>query len=221
MRRREIAVDSGVSPVVGVMLMLVVTIIIAAMVSAFSGDVIQDQRQAPHSTLDISYRASVSDTDKTNTVPDYPASFTPNNGIIFRLTGGEPFSLRDITVQLKSGDSVINFDTMTYMNTSASSAVDTSKMTFLQSSDGDYTYFALPGGGDGRISVGDSFMIIADGCYDSTLAPEASVVKGRFLTWSPKDSAGTFKVQVDVPFEYTIIDQLSNKPIQRGTITIR
>ncbi|SAI89068.1 hypothetical protein MBBA_2224 [Methanoculleus bourgensis] len=212
--------DNAVSPVVGVMLMLVVTIIIAAMVSAFSGSVAQDETIAPQVTLSASYVSSIIDTDKTNTEPDHPASFKPNNGIEFRLSGGDSFSLRDITVQLKNGDSVINFDMNTLLNSTVA-AVDTSKLTPVKNSRGNETYFALPGRGNELITVGDSFRIVADDCYDSTLCEEKNVVKGRFLTWSPESSGGTFRVQVNVPFEYTIIDQLSGKPMQRGTIIMR
>ncbi|MDD1723691.1 MAG: type IV pilin N-terminal domain-containing protein [Methanospirillum sp.] len=48
--------DDGVSPVVGVMLMLVVTIIIAAVVSAYSGGLAAGQKKAP--TLDATARIS-------------------------------------------------------------------------------------------------------------------------------------------------------------------
>ena len=39
--------DSAVSPVIGVMLMLVVTIIIAAVVSSFAGGLVSGQQAAP------------------------------------------------------------------------------------------------------------------------------------------------------------------------------
>jgi FlaG/FlaF family flagellin (archaellin) len=211
--------DAAVSPVIGVMLMLVVTIIIAAMVSAFSGTVARDETLAPQVTLSVSYTSSITDTDKTNSIPDHPVSFKPNNGIEFRLSGGDSFSLRDITVQLKQGENVINFDMNTHLNSSA--AVDTEKLTIVKNSEDNDTYFGLPGGGDDLITVGDSFMIVADDCYDSTMATDKTIVKGRFLTWSPEDTGGTFRIQVDVPFKYTITDQLSGKPMQSGTLIIR
>ncbi|WP_298670137.1 type IV pilin N-terminal domain-containing protein [uncultured Methanofollis sp.] len=209
--------DDAVSPVVGVMLMLVVTIIIAAMVSAFSGSVAEDQTLAPQVSLSASCICSITDKDRTNELPDHSDKL--NNGIEFRLSGGDSFSLRDITVQLKNGDSVMNFNMKTHLNTSA--AVDKSKLKFIKDPEEKETYFALPGGGDELVTVGDSFRIVADDCYDSTLAEDKNVVKGRFLTWSPEGSGGTFKVQAHVPFEYTITDQLSGKPIQRGTLIIR
>lgn len=48
--------DDGVSPVVGVMLMLVVTIIIAAVVSAYAGGLSSGQKKAP--TLDGTVKIS-------------------------------------------------------------------------------------------------------------------------------------------------------------------
>jgi len=211
--------DDAVSPVVGVMLMLVVTIIIAAMVSAFSGTVAQDETLAPQVTLSVSYTSSITDDIKYNGVPDHRADFKPNNGIAFRLSGGDSFSLKDITVQLRQGENVINFDMNTYLNSSA--AVDTDKVTLVENPDGNNTYFGLPGGGDELITVGDSFMIVADDCYDSTGATDATIVKGRFLTWSPEGSGSTFRLQTDVPVKYTITDQLSGKPMQSGTLIIR
>jgi len=47
MEEKHIMIESAVSPVIGVMLMLVVTIIIAAVVSAFAGGIGSDQQKAP------------------------------------------------------------------------------------------------------------------------------------------------------------------------------
>ncbi len=47
--------EHAVSPVVGVMLMLVVTIIIAAVVSAFSGGLTSDTEKAPSASIDVRF----------------------------------------------------------------------------------------------------------------------------------------------------------------------
>ncbi len=47
--------SDAVSPVVGVMLMLVVTIIIAAVVSAFAGGLADDTKAAPTTSIDIGF----------------------------------------------------------------------------------------------------------------------------------------------------------------------
>jgi len=49
--------ESAVSPVIGVMLMLVVTIIVAALVSSFSGGLSDSAEPAPTTAFDISIRA--------------------------------------------------------------------------------------------------------------------------------------------------------------------
>jgi len=50
--------DVAVSPVIGVMLMLVVTIIIAAVVSGFAGGMISGQKKAPQATIQATYSQS-------------------------------------------------------------------------------------------------------------------------------------------------------------------
>lgn len=50
--------DDAVSPVIGVMLMLVVTIIIAAVVSTFAGGLANSQESTPAITLDVSIKNS-------------------------------------------------------------------------------------------------------------------------------------------------------------------
>lgn len=50
--------ESGISPVVGVMLMLVVTIIIAAIVSAFAGGALSGTSKAPQASIQGTYSLS-------------------------------------------------------------------------------------------------------------------------------------------------------------------
>ena len=57
-RRTNTKKDNAVSPVVGVMLMLVVTIIIAAVVSVFAGGLMTNQQAAPSLTMDITIKNS-------------------------------------------------------------------------------------------------------------------------------------------------------------------
>lgn len=89
--------DSGVSPVIGVMLMIVVTIIIAAIVSAFAGGMGSDQKKSPNAQFSISVD-------------------TGNGNITFKQTGGDVLSLDEITVQLEYNGPAItlsNADTPT------------------------------------------------------------------------------------------------------------
>lgn len=58
MIRKIQSADSAVSPVVGVMLMLVVTIIIAAVVSAFAGGITSETEKAPNVQIKATYSQS-------------------------------------------------------------------------------------------------------------------------------------------------------------------
>jgi FlaG/FlaF family flagellin (archaellin) len=79
--------DSAVSPVVGVMLMLVVTIIIAAVVSAFAGGMAGHTSKAPQASI-------------AATIVLPPAG----NQTVFAHNGGDAFDLKDIKVMFQSQD---------------------------------------------------------------------------------------------------------------------
>ncbi len=86
--------DEAVSPVVGVMLMLVVTIIIAAVVSGFAGGLASDETKAPQATLAMTeIVVGVEDTNTTNWEADNPSGFEANNGLLFEHKGGDSFAL--------------------------------------------------------------------------------------------------------------------------------
>lgn len=76
--------DKAVSPVVGVMLMLVVTIIIAAVVSAFGGGMIQNK--------DTASSASIS------------GSYSQYNGLVMTHMGGDSLETREIRVIIRPSD---------------------------------------------------------------------------------------------------------------------
>jgi FlaG/FlaF family flagellin (archaellin) len=74
--------DEAVSPVVGVMLMLVVTIIVAAVVSAFSGGLVTTEQKAP---------SMIAETKITNT-----GLFTGSNFIMTVKSVSEPIQTSDL-----------------------------------------------------------------------------------------------------------------------------
>ena len=76
--------ENGVSPVIGVMLMLVVTIIIAAVVSGFAGGMMQTKEPAP--------QASVS------------ASYSQYNGLTMTLDAGDSIETRDVRLYIRPSD---------------------------------------------------------------------------------------------------------------------
>jgi|WetSurMetagenome_2_1015567.scaffolds.fasta_scaffold668153_1 archaeal type IV pilus assembly protein PilA len=79
--------EHAVSPVVGVMLMLVVTIIIAAVVSAFAGGLGGSQQKAPQASIDVQIKTNADDTmSGTNTV------------MTFTELSGDPIQTKDLAI---------------------------------------------------------------------------------------------------------------------------
>ena len=79
--------DHAVSPVVGVMLMLVVTIIIAAVVSAFAGGLATGKEKAPQASIDVQIRTNADDTmSGTNTI------------MTFTELSGDPILTKDVAI---------------------------------------------------------------------------------------------------------------------------
>lgn len=85
--------DAAVSPVVGVMLMLVVTVIIAAVVSSFASGLADDDAKAPDAQ--IGFVGPV-------LVPKF-------QGLEFEHLGGEPVDMRDLQIQLRCGNTQCEF----------------------------------------------------------------------------------------------------------------
>ena len=76
--------DDAVSPVVGVMLMLVVTLIIAAVVAAFASGVTADVEKAPNTVLDVKI---------------YENYMNSYSSIQVKSIGGEPISTEDMVIK--------------------------------------------------------------------------------------------------------------------------
>ncbi|MDO9324437.1 MAG: type IV pilin [Methanoregula sp.] len=76
--------DNAISPVVGVMLMLVVVIIIAAIVSAFAGAVVQTGDKTPQATIQGKYRQA--------------------GGLELIHAGGDELVTKDIQIVIRKSD---------------------------------------------------------------------------------------------------------------------
>ncbi len=96
--RRMSRSEDAVSPVIGVMLMIVVTVIIAAVVSAFTGGIGIEEHKVPNAALEVT--------------PDLDG----NGTIEFHQEGGSVLDIDEILVQLECEGRTItlsNGDTMT------------------------------------------------------------------------------------------------------------
>ena len=80
--------ENAVSPVVGVMLMLVVTIIIAAVVSAFSGGLTSGTEKAPQASISVKFME-----DDGGMGPAYVET-----KMVFEHMSGDPIPTRDVNI---------------------------------------------------------------------------------------------------------------------------
>lgn len=208
--------DSAVSPVVGVMLMLVVTIIIAAVVSAFAGGLANEQHKAPQVT--ISAKGVIESIEGTIS-PDYPytltypSGYTAKNGIRFENTGGDTFSLNDIAVQIQSQDT-------TYTITSTDELPDTSILPAGTTNGGYYQKIGNTSTSDVMIHPGDQFMLYADGNAKGVQYTGYDTYYGPKLSWTPKDASNGISIYLDTKVQYAIIDRVSNKVITKGELVL-
>lgn len=206
--------DSAVSPVVGVMLMLVVTIIIAAVVSAFAGGLAGNQQKTPQVSLTVKGDIQgIEDTDTTNYVPDYPsADYTTANGLQFENTGGDTFSLGDIQIQLQSLDAMVTLSPGDRINRTEGTDLPAG----ITVNDGYFKKIGNSSLSDTSIAPGDKFMVYSDNCYDSSGASGAP--QGKFITWKPVGASAGFGLELNTKIQYKVIDKASSRVISSGDI---
>lgn len=214
--------DEAVSPVVGVMLMLVVTIIIAAVVSAFAGGLGGDQQKTPQVSLKAEpVIQAFADEDDTNFGKDYPDGFTAANGIEFENVGGDTFRLTDINVILDCGSTKYTITPTDRINDNDPGA----EWTCLPADITDGGYFLKVGGAtvyDKTIAPGDKFMLYADGHYDNTHSADyPGPDNGKYLVWRPDDTTNGIGAQFGTKVGYTIVDRDTSKVISSGYVVFR
>ncbi len=198
--------------------MLVVTIIIAAVVSAFAGSMGSEQHKTPQATIVANgIVQGIQDTNTANWKPDYPGSdYTTLNGLQFENTGGDSFVLNDIEVQVQAQDAKYTLTTKDRLPSS----------TCLPAGSTSGGYFLKVGNtslSDALISPGDKFMLYADNCYDSSTATYKGqpYAQGRWITWDPAGTQGGFAAQLNTKIQYKLIDRRSSRAIASGEIILR
>jgi len=204
--------ESAVSPVVGVMLMLVVTIIIAAVVSGFAGGLGSGTEKAPQASLScIGVIEDIQDTNETDWEPTYPdANYTVKNGLLFEHMGGDAFALSDISIQLQSGDAKYTISTYDEIQTTRGNCLP----------DDITAYIMEIGDSDGVITPGDKFMLYSDNCRIDT-DEYSRYDHDAQISWRPEGAAGGKAAYLNTKIEYKIIDKASGKVIQSGSVVLR
>lgn len=134
--------EDGVSPVVGVMLMLVVTIIIAAVVSAFAGGMGSSQSKTPQVSLSAEYSIS--------------------NGMKIYHNGGDVLTIGDFKILIKPSKNFDSIESDNYVTVINQSLI----------SDGNSMWYGSKGERRvPRFAPGDIAIISAENCSTEKLAP--------------------------------------------------
>lgn len=134
--------QSAVSPVVGVMLMLVVTIIIAAIVSAFAGGVTSGQSKTPQANVKGTY--SISD------------------GMTITNAGGDSLATKDLVFTIRDGPTFgPNLESSTAQNVNMSTILVKTYRTSgtekpMRTTDGAFYMTAFNPGDTVRIAAADT-----------------------------------------------------------------
>lgn len=135
--------ENAVSPVIAIMLMLVVTIIIAAVVSGFAGSLTTSSEKTPQATIKGEYSIA--------------------NGMTFTHTGGNPLSVGEFIIMLTPSK---NFG-------SVEAQVQSSQINpaLICNSSGTYWYNAKGGRDVSRFASGDTAYIDPANCSTQNLTP--------------------------------------------------
>ncbi|MBP2134057.1 hypothetical protein J2128_002023 [Methanomicrobium sp. W14] len=136
----------AVSPVVGVMLMLVVTIIIAAVVSAFAGGLAHTQSKAPQATIS--------------------ATFSVSQGMTITHCGGEAIPLDSLVFTTQNGDG--------FGPNTESLTTEEINRSIISDKNGDLV-FLNNSGGKSSFNPGDTLYISAYNCTAPILQPDVGL----------------------------------------------
>jgi Uncharacterized protein conserved in archaea len=143
--------DSAVSPVVAVMLMLVVTIIIAAIVSAFAGGITSGQKNVPQATI--------------------KADFSILDGFKIHHTGGDSIPMNDVQFTIWDGPTFgPNVEQSTKQVLDLRSMIDESANDVVMTEDGVYNTTAF--------MAGSTLALPASKCTCDVLQPKIAPTDG-------------------------------------------
>ncbi len=152
--------DEAVSPVIGVILMVAITVILAAVIATFVlglGDSVSTS--APQAQLDFDYGDDYSDEDAD----------TDNNGTEVTHTGGDELTQENLQITI-DGTSMLN----------ENGEIDNDKTGLVDSGTGDASNPSSD-----PITAGDGYTIVEDNSEDQDLIVDGDSVR---VTWSDSQS---------------------------------
>ncbi|WP_052418820.1 type IV pilin [Methanolacinia paynteri] len=145
--------DSAVSPVVGVMLMLVVTIIIAAVVSGFAGGFAEGQTKAPQATIQ--------------------GEFSVTSGLKIVHAGGEAIPTADMLITVKNGPTFgPNLEAMSTNALNLATVINSDGVAVMSY---DSTNGGFEGYGISSFNPGDTLYVNISNCNPTILQPTVAL----------------------------------------------
>jgi FlaG/FlaF family flagellin (archaellin) len=226
--------DDAVSPVVGVMLMLVVTIIIAAVVSAFAGGITGDVQKAPQASVVPTEFVvkGIIDTDTASSSTFGQGIAKPDQGatnpaadvyVVFEHKGGDPLNLDMVEMDLgKLSEPQLSSVVSRALTPQIGPNLFTSQGNFgtigLNASISGWNagwgkYLEkYPDRSSVIIAPGDRFVLHAD--YG------AKVPSGQYINWQQQGGAYPFPIKQGDVLTYDLIDKSSKKVICSGQIAV-
>lgn len=208
--------NDAVSPVIGVMLMLVVTIIIAALVSAFAGGLGTDRAKAPD--IQIKFVG--------------PVLTDGYQSLEFEHAGGESIDMEDLRLALICGVNQIEIGWLDYfapdsaLNPGAAPLETTIKGT--SAGNGRYQIVGVPsrsplsGAGDSYLRTGYKFRVYADeGADADTSFMTFKCYRREFAGSSSRILHGSISLEYDTDIEYVLTDRKSGQILTKGSFMVR
>jgi len=231
--KHSIKRDDAVSPVVGVMLMLVVTIIIAAVVSGFAGGLAGGVQSTPQASI-VATEIVVNeayDAVKTNLDTggaDWSANPVVDKCsdvyIVFEHKGGDGINLNNIEIHIGSVQYVHEKTIIANSLMPDQDEGRTGNKTFIQSafSNGWSQYICGFPDSAIMISPGSKFVLHADYVREGVETRGGRAHESfKRISWRPDGAADAFSVQAGDYLTYDIIDRNSKKSISSGRILVR
>ena len=228
MKTRTSNQEMAVSPVVGVMLMLVVTIIIAAVVSAYAGGMNSDKGKTPVATI-VATEFNVIGARDTDTTACPGGCYgqglpLPNNDgtasdiyVVFEHKGGDSLNLANIEMQLSSlqkpNEKSKISTSLTNLTTAPGTGSIGSKATISGFSQNWNKYLERWPDHGTIIKPGDKFILHADYATQNS----AGV---RTVNWLYEGGKYPFWIQQGDVLTYDLMDKTTGKPITSGQIAV-
>ncbi len=215
--------ENAVSPVIGILLMLVVTIIIAAVVSGFAGGLAGDTSKAPQASI-VAKEIVVNEAyDGSNTNYDFDvvSGKAADIYIVFEHQGGDGINLNNVELYLgcikypseksviSNGKTPDSSDSLYGDHANIQSAFSKGWTKYLET---------FPEKGT-ISSPGSKFVLHAD--YARWRISGDSSTPWKKISWKPNGAAGAFSVDVGDYLTYDIIDKATKKSIASGQIPVK